>query len=416
MNQEKLIELGRGYAIFFLCLFIFTMWGINLFSISQTEENTLLSVEGDQELVETGTIRNVSIKPRPFLYFYLKELGFRVSITSTPPGQQHALLLIIDPPETFPQETLREVFRWIRDGGDVIMFMPKDHRMDRFLGVTRNQAYLEQSPSISLYLPFLQEVETVSVYEKGATRDDGMSFFSIFPESLQSSPVLFSARGKGRLIIASHKDFLYGEGLMRNDNLVLVTRLIEHLSPEPQLYLLDTRPNRYIQALTKSMVRKSSLVKAKIKKDHLTFFSLFKANPISWVLVQMIIALLIYFISTAKRFGKPIKMPETTSGSGSFVKQIGSLLHEKDDRIFALSEILSDFAILAIQRFGLKENASLKEIIAAVSDHYPDTAKSLQLSEHEIQNTLKGRAPSDNSLLRVVRTIESARKELKLYD
>lgn len=416
MNNKRIIELLRGYAIFFLCLFIFTMWGINLLSISQTDVETRIPDPKEPELVESGGIRNISFKPRPFLYFYFRELGFDLDMCNGAPKRPDNLVVVIDPPPSIDQQILRELFTWVRKGGNLLLFLPSEHQIDRLLGISR-QINKEPLPDyLSLRLPYLNEIETISPAQNSVHRSGGMSFFTVFPEYQGGSTVFMSGRGTGRLAVMAHPDFISGKGLKKQDNIILVTRMVESLAGKRQFSILDTEPTLVMQTRARTMIKKPATIVAKVKKDHLSFYSLLKANPISWVLLQMILALTVLFAVTARRFGKPLTLPDQETGTTSYIRSMGQLLAEKGDATFALSEVLSEFAVLAIKRYGLQGKASLKEIITAIRQGNVEVADDLARIEGKAYQILKGGNQSPASLLSVVRTIERARKELKLYD
>lgn len=416
IDNKRILELLRGYSIFFLCLFIFTMWGINLLSISQTEHKTRKIDPTEPELVESGGMRNISFKPKPFLYYYFRELGFNVAFCNGRPERFDNLLLLIEPPPTINQQTLRELFSWIRQGGNLLLFMPAGHQLDRILGVSRQESSEPIPDYLSLRLPYLNEIETISSTNRSIQRDGGMSYFSVFPETPGGSTVFFSARGKGRIIILSHPDFTSGNGLKKQDNILLVTRMVEHFAASRRFSILDTEPDLVMKTRAKVLVKKYATKPAVEKKEDLSFFSLLKANPISWVLLQMVLALAVLFASTARRFGAPISLPDPETQTITYLRSLGQLLAEKGDTCFALSEILSDFTLLAIKRYGLQPKAPLKEIIAAIRHGNIAVADSLAMIEGETSQILNGTNQSPVSLLRATRTIEWARKELKLYD
>ncbi len=411
-----MLELGKGYAIFFLCLFIFTMWGINLLSISQTMQIARLPDPVEPDLVETGSIISKRIKPKPFLYFYLRELGYNISMINHAPVDAAPLLLIIDPPATVQQTVMREIFSWMRNGGNIIFFMTTAHKLDGLLGIQRQQNSHPVPDELYLRLPFLDEIENVSQTTAAVIRSNGMSYFSVFPESHSGSFYFMTARGKGRLVLISHPDLVSGSGLKKQDNLVLLTRTVEYLCRSRQLYIFDPEPEAVIQVRARQMVIKPGSIKTTEKKDDLSFFSLLKANPISWVLAQMLIALSVYFFSLSRRFGSPLPIPETSSSSESHVGSMGKLLASRGDNSFAMSEILSEFAVQAIKRYGLPAKAPFKDIVNAIRQINPATAENLLHNEATIYQILKGMNKSPAALLHATRIIAKARKELKLYD
>ncbi|MBU1109885.1 MAG: hypothetical protein KKB51_24605 [Candidatus Riflebacteria bacterium] len=416
MNSRKTMDLIRGYAIFFLCLFIFMMWGINLFSISQTEEKVLISENNGPELVGVGATTSYCFKPKPFLYYYFKELGYSIEFCEGVPVSRHKLLMVVDPPHEIEQARLRELFNWVRAGGSLLFFLPAAHGLDRFIGLSRNLHEQDLSNELLLRLPYLDEVELISSDRHAIHRQTGMSFFSVMPEDMGGSSIFMSYRGLGRLLVLAHPDFLNGVGLKKRDNLLLVTRIVEHLATAKNFSILDTQPKLQLQARGRRMVANQRSFMARQKVDHLSFWSLLKANPISWVLMQILVALTVYFISTGRRFGRPVALADPEMRNVSYVRNLGRLLAERGDSSHALSEILYGFASAAIKRYGLAPMAQLKEIIAAIRVGNVEVADSLSRIEGDVNQILNSRNNSPNALLRVVRSLERARKELKLYD
>jgi len=164
------------------------------------------------------------------------------------------------------------------------------------------------------------------------------------------------------------------------------------------------------------MVANRTNYMARQKFDHLSFWSLLKANPVSWVLLQMLVALTVYFISTGRRFGRPVAFVDQGQRNVSYVRSLGQLLSAGNNSNYALSEILYSFAAAAIKRYGLAPMASLREITAAIREGNIEVADRLSRIEIDVNRILNHRDTSPDMLLRVVRTLEWARKELKLHD
>jgi hypothetical protein len=267
-----------------------------------------------------------------------------------------------------------------------------------------------------LRLPYLDEIETVSTGRQAVHRQPGMSFFSVMPEQMGGSHVFMSFRGQGRLLVLAHKDFLTGAGLKKRDNLVLITRIVEHLAGASSFSILDTFPSATIRARGRRMVVNRTSYAARQKFDHLSFWSLLKANPVSWVLLQMLVALTVYFVSTGRRFGRPVALVDQGQRNVSYVRSLGQLLSAGNNSDYALSEILYGFAAAAIKRYGLAPMATLRDITAAIKEGNIEVADRLGRIEIDVNRILNHRDTSPELLLRVVRTLEWARKELKLHD
>ncbi|PKL45512.1 MAG: hypothetical protein CVV41_00515 [Candidatus Riflebacteria bacterium HGW-Riflebacteria-1] len=415
MNSRKILHLIRGYSILLLCLFIFTMWGINLFSISQTDEKVLVTENDGPELVEEGAATTRYLKPLPFLYYYFTELGYSIDFCKDVPSDRK-LLLVIDPPQELDRTMFRDLFAWVRAGGNLVFFLPDNSGIDRYIGIERSLHEQELPEELQLRLPYLDEIETISSGRKAIHRQPGMSFFSVMPEQMGGCTVFMSFRGSGRMIVLAHADFLSGLGLKKRDNLVLVTRMVEHLAVGKHLSILDTFPSTPVQVRARRMVPRHRTYMARQKVDHISFWSLVKANPISWVLLQMVLALAVYFYSTGRRFGRAIVLADPDLRNVSYVRNLGKLLAERHNVSHALSEILYGFAAAAIKRYGLAPMAQFREIVVAIRAGNIEVADSLSRVELDIQRILNKNDDSPGVLLRVVRTLERARKELKLHD
>ncbi len=416
MNNRRTLNLARGYAIFFLCLFVFTMWGINLFSVSQVEVE-FNDIESDpKELVAIGGTRSYTFKPKPFLYYYFKELGYDLKFVKSSPVDPQGLLMIITPPENLGPDRLREVFRWVRRGGKLIFLSPKYHRIDQVAGISREKGDNHGAKSIELKLPWLYGAERISQSQSEMSRRPIGSLYSLFDEERVGMPVFFTHRGDGVFIMISHPDLLNGRGLKRYDNLPFLTRIVERFSSNYKIYIYDSQPEAKISVRGRIMAEKQKSFTSKKRTDDLTLWGLLKANPISWVLVQMAFALGVFFLSTGRRFGAAIPFKDGEQDGASFINNLGKMLADKGASSYALEGIYSDFMVAARKRFNLDSSADFKALTNAIGLSHPQIAQSLLMIEADCYKILNEKNKSQKSLLRVVKTLELARKELKLYD
>jgi hypothetical protein len=392
------------------------MWGINLFSISQVEKTMLEDDPEKVELVETGGISTFSFKPFPFLYYYFTELGYRVKFSNELPEGFSKTMLLIEPPDKIDIELLKGVFKWVRAGGQLIVFTSNKHPLDRLVGVERIKHLKAKPGNLHLFLPYLYDIEMISANKNWMRRTADASHYSVFTEKSGSANLFMTFKGDGRIVLISHGEMTYGRGLKKADNVVLITRLVEHFQPNKQIHILDTQPDFFIKARGKRLVERTGTRTVKKKIDHRSLWSLLKANPISWVLAQMFVALAVFFYSSARRFGRPEKMLDDSSANLSYIRNLGSLFKQKGEASFALESIQNDFVSAATRRFNLSGAQSFHRIIEEISHQEPEVAQRLFNCEKEAFQIIAGRNSSPKSLLRVVRAIANARKELKLYD
>ncbi|MEW6712904.1 MAG: hypothetical protein AB1403_24005 [Candidatus Riflebacteria bacterium] len=417
MNSQGSMDVLKGYAIFLLCLFIFTMWGINLFSLSQVEVQSFEEDPKKIEMVEVGTISTYNFKPKPFLYFYFNELGYYVRMQPKVPVDNNIPLLLIDPPEKIDVALMRQVYAWIRKGGNLIVFSPRQHALDKISGVGRQNNESETAEDLYTQLPYLYGVEQISSVKTAVSRLSDASHFAVFAERGSSSNVFYSYKGQGRIVLISHPAMTNGRGLKLADNLVFITRLVEQIAPMKQIDILDTEPSLQIRARAKRLIKRTGTSLVKKKVDHYSFWSLLKANPISWVLAQMAIALVVYFYSSGRRFGRARPAIDPESAALSYIRNVGHLLEENADAAFALEGIMDDFIFAAARRYGLDaDELKLGDVIREIEATDPEVARSLKLIEKDAFLIAAGRNQTSGSLLRVVRTLENARKVLKLHD
>lgn len=414
MNKKRLNLLLRGYSILLLCLFIFLMWSINLFSISQLETQVSMPDYENMNLKPVSRTTNMQIRARPFLSFYLSELGFDVVLTPDIPDSPDSIFIIVDPPQLLGRELYADAFRWMRAGGTLAVFNSFQTIMDTPAGVQHTKA--SHVNNIKKFeISWMDEVNKLSPSNTGFKRIDGASFYAPFDDPDKAS-VLFSHRGEGSMVLVSHPELVNGQGLLKEDNLVFITRLIEHYSKGQRIYFFDPDPDLRItgRAIRKVYVPKEKI--EEVKEDDLSLWSIIRANPVSWVLLQMIVAIGIFFISISKRFGRPRPMPHTDSQVKSYIQNLGQLMAEQNDANFALEKIYEDFKKPVIKKYGLKSAINFRDLVNAIRTSDPEVAQRLNMIKKDLNSVYIGDKKSYYKLLSLVKTIEIARKELKLYD
>jgi predicted transcriptional regulator len=109
-------------------------------------------------------------------------------------------------------------------------------------------------------------------------------------------------------------------------------------------------------------------------------------------------------------------MVDQESASLSYVKNIAQLLENNNEAAYALQIMQKDFVKAAVRRYNLEHEVSFHLVIEEIGKSSPEVARRLANIEKDAFKILGGRQTSPNALLRVVRALESARKELKLYD
>ncbi|HOT29700.1 MAG TPA: DUF4350 domain-containing protein [Candidatus Ozemobacteraceae bacterium] len=414
----------KGYLILLLSLFIFTMWGVNLLSLSQIEiDKPEPSGAPKQSGGGGGGNRVIEVKPCPFLYFYFYELGYTLYLTSAPPREPNGTMLMVEPPERLPSALLRQLAEWLGKGGNLVILTSRSHPILSQAGidVATSKESKESSQVSRLFMPYLwlNDAREFDAGYAGWKAQAGRSFLKPFlPPSPGVDPVLVTGWGSGRLCIAASAELTGPAGLRKRDNLVLLTRLAERLTPSKQLFFFDPEPGRRLRAVVSSGGGggggATPVVKTKI--PYLSLWSLMKANAVSWALLQLVLALAIFAISIGRRFGPVRPIPPEDPPQQSFVACLGQLLRRQQINSFAASHAIAHFLPAAFKRFGLPPDAPASALVEAMKSVRPDLAEKLGAALTGLKRITEseGSDESDARLLHHMQTLAQIRKELRI--
>ncbi|HEY9069926.1 MAG TPA: hypothetical protein VIV61_06680 [Candidatus Ozemobacteraceae bacterium] len=410
----------KGYLILILALFVFTMWGVNLFSLSQIEVDTP-DPSGRPKTSAGGgsSTRVVQVRPRPFLYFYFYELGYTLYVTDAVPQDQRGAMLMIDPPDRLPAGFLRNLAEWIGRGGSLFVLTTRPHAILTQAGV-EPKSVGEGSPlsRLALTLPWMDDARVIETGGAGWTPLPGRSFLRPYLPGVPGiDPVLLSGWGSGRLCIAASSELTTAAGLRRSDNLVLLTRLIERLSPAKQVYFFDPEPNRRLRAVVASSGSGSGKTPMGKKKiPYLSLWSLMKANPVSWALLQLILALAVFGFSIGRRFGPILPVPAETPEQTPFITGVARLLQSRAVVSFAAGRALTQFLPPALRRFGLPSDAPTERLVESLNAIRPDLGERLGGALNALVRLRDAGLSDDEArLLHALQTLAQIRKELRIH-
>ncbi len=411
MKSETL----KGYLILFLAMFIFTMWGVNLFSLSEIDEDKPDPKGPNEKPAVTGTVSTIRRIPRPFLYFYFQEIGYKVDCSFYPPPADGRLMFVINPPPDLHPNFVKDLIAWVEGGGNVILFQPAKNPLGTHLGAEFGTGAGPATETRLTELHYVREVQSISGSVKFGNPRGGMSFYSIFSDESKRPTVLTTFRGKGQILVFYNIDFFTPDGLEKADNLVYLTRAAERLAPDKRIWFHDPNPGMSVLARVRSGGGEPATIKtSKVKTPYLSLWSLVKANPISWVLAQLILALTIYFFSSGRRFGRVVPLPPDPAAVGTFIGSMGRLLHEQGNLKFAAERVLRSFIPSANRRFALPAGASSAALIDAVAAADPAESRKLRSAIDGLEAVSSGRDEDPANLLRHVQTLERFRKEHKV--
>ncbi len=412
----------KGYLILLLSLFIFTMWGVNLLSLSQIEIDKPDPSGAPKQGGGGGGNRVIEVKPCPFLYFYFYELGYTLYLTSEVPRDQNGTMLMIEPPERLSSPLLRQLAEWLGKGGNLIILTSKSHPIINQAGIDISTPKESKEPAqvsrLFVAYPWLNDAREFDAGYSGWRPQPGRSFLKPFlPASPGVDPILATGWGSGRLCIAASAELTGPSGLRKSDNLVLLTRLAERLSPAKQLFFFDPEPGRRLRAVVSSSGGgggPTPVVKTKI--PYLSLWSLMKANAVSWALLQLVLALVIFAISIGRRFGPVRPIPPEEPPHQSFVACLGQLLRRQQINSFAAGHAITHFLPAAFKRFGLPPDAPASTLVEAMKNVRPDLAEKLGAALTGLKriNEREGDEENDARLLHHMQTLAQIRKELRI--
>lgn len=418
--MKKTIE---GYLILLLCCFIFTMWGINLFSLSDIEINTPSPDGKPTSKAPSGggtrtIIKKVIIKPKPFLYYYLRRLGYTIHYTSKLPYNDSRLMILFDPPDTLRPRFKTEILPWVRNGGNLLIFFSEHSRIAEAFGAEIKKGRPETREDPANPLPHLEEVRDVTSSYGAVNIKKGASFVPHLADESGNSTVLSTYRGKGQIVIVSNAELFYPDGLQKADNIVLVTRLVENITSGTTVYMYSPDPDFAIQARvrTNTAAPPRPITTVKKKVPHKTLWSMIKANPISWVLAQMLIGLIVYFYAMSRRFTRPVPLPEEGYSVDTYVSSMGRLYMRMQAASFTAERLLFEFLSALRRRLGLPAEEDDRQIFERLKTTHPHLVTNLRTAMKGLETIIKEEQRDSTKLVRYIRILEATRKELKIYD
>ena len=414
MNSTR--YLLKGYLLLGICLFIFAMWALNLFYLAEREVKEEL-LEGPKTVNQQQvTYKEILIPPRPFLYFFAKKLGFDARLISQHPTDQNGLLVIVNPALRPEPRKYREILNWVKAGGSLAIFLKGPHAIASSFGVEMqpdSQAFHQYG---QWTIPLFKDANRLSGVQTPMVHRPGVAGYRPYLDEEYSGSIFCMGRGQGQIILVSNPDLQDGDGLKQADNGMFVCRLFEYLSHLKRVWFLDTSSGVWMKArIAIPVITKKQVSFIPRNKKYLSFWSLIKANPISWVLAQMLTALFIFAISQMRQFGRPIPTPKHAPQFSETISGLGRLLAKHGDHTFIAKELLREFLRSICVRLSLPTTTPVPEVQQALANTRPKLAEKLT-EAFQLANTPHSRIAHIKRLLALASTLESARKELNIHD
>lgn len=398
----------HGWAILLLSLFIYVMWGIQLFSVSRQEEERLefnLPPQSSGSSAETRTI-----KPHPFLYFYLQEINFKPElIPGVPP--EDGVLVVVGPRDDLDRETQKAILRWVQRGGRMLLFSSRDHYLVKLLG-GNFRTISEGGGKIPLQRPGYDDVRSLTARDRGITPLPGATFV---PHSQSDDGLMLAAvryLGQGRTIVVGNPDWVFSEGLERRDNVIYVTRLVEELRGNGQVWFHD--PNVGVQ-INVAMRGGQNIPpqRRNVEVDDASLLGLLKANPISLVLVQLLIGLLIYFHALGRNLSRPLPLSIQDPPPIRLETAIARLYQNHQASDHAARRLLKDLQRDLRRRFSLPAETDLQGCLEVLRRHDPDLGKAADAAVRILYPIATGADPE--GLVRAAHHLQTLRREGSPY-
>ncbi|MFZ2957500.1 MAG: hypothetical protein WA705_11465 [Candidatus Ozemobacteraceae bacterium] len=403
------MERLKGYFILILSLFVFAMWGINLISLAQIE--TEVPGTPASERVET---RSAEVRPRPFPYFFIKEAGFEISLESDIPADTKRPFLIVDPPVKLESSFNQALLRWVRSGGKLVFLFSTPQAFATSIGAKADSTEDSIRPAATALYPAMRDVETLSLSKGFLSAADSAPFHRFFKRDDGASTVLATWRGTGDIVLVSGPDFSKPDGLSAADNVMMLTRILESVAPDRRFVMLD--PGVVVSLVSRVKIGVAATPPKKVANTYLSLWSLVSANPISWVLVQLVIALLAYFYALGRRFSRPVPLPDDAPTHDSFITGMGRLLHRRHSSAFAAQRLQKAFLSTIKPRLGLPAEADHATVIGRFGTVYPGQVAQLKTALQGLMELSAVKGDDETALLTHVRGLETIRKELKIND
>lgn len=414
----KLETYGHRYLILGLCLFMFTMWGINLFSLSSIEA---FKAEPEKDNVVSSPAKAFERESRinSFLYLLAQELGFRPVSSSVVPAEGQGVAVIIDPSPELTQPEVSIVLDWVESGGRLLLFAPTSNPVLAALGTSVQGRPQKTSSvdSLALRFPWLSNVESLSESEYLLQPPDFRSYVSPISGNLPEKQCYVICRGKGQIYVLSNPDFLFPAGLEKADNIIFVTRLFEGLlqSGRQLSFLIPYSDAKVFFRGELPAKPKADDNRKKEDKKILSLWSVIVANPISWMLVQMALALALYFHAIGKRLGRPIPEKSVEEIQTTLVEGLARLLNDEANYSYLTGRTLEAFFLDARRKFSLPPEASPDDVLARIKNLQPELVPQLQLHLETLFRAAKRERTPLVQILSAMRILEQTRKDLKLY-
>jgi len=394
------------------------MWGVNLLSLSEIEidvpDNS--GQPTHSSVAVSGPTRTVNIKPRPFLMFLLQELGFSVSLTDNPLKSGSRLLIVNDLPAKVSHDLAKNLMDWVKRGNNLLIYVSPKHALFIAMGLDSvSVPAFSEAPFQDF--PFFRDVKRITGEGPLIQKKRGVIF--LHPLSKWKDPTCFyyGFRGRGKIAVLNSGKFFGPKGLQEADNVVFLVRLIDHLSENRSVAIFDPFPNIFLRS--KVVSGKTFPIETKMKKVPLKYnslWSLIKANPISWTLLQLFLSLGIYFFSISRRFSRPLPIKAEPEKTDSFLVSIGRRLAEMSAIDYSANQILQNFLVAARRKLGLPSQATIQEIADRFSVTHPQQASKLKSVLSRLNSLASQKNASSTELFVTVRNLEKIRKELKLHD
>lgn len=410
--MNGLLPRRDGYLVLLLALVMFALAALHLASLRERDEPEPGPPAGSGGGgAAGGPPVTIEFTPRPFLFYFLREAGFDLRITSSVPEDPRGALLVIHPPEKVDPAFARDLFRFVESGGGLLLFCPEDHALARLAGAQISGEPLPEEAEWSFTTPAYRDVGPISGRSGGIGRRRGASLVFTGEAGEAGFLTAFTGRGSGLIHLIATRDLYTATGLARAGNALLVTRLCERLASRATgrrfLHIWREDPGLVVQA----RVRGPGAGEAPApgarsrKKKELTLWNLLSANPASLVFAQIALGLILFARTLARRPARPVPAPPLPAPRDTFAAAMARLHLRRGAQDYLAARLARELCALVRKKAGSAEPDE-EALFARLAAASPDLARRAERLRAALRERARG-----GELLPLSRELDALGKE-----
>lgn len=299
------------------------------------------------------------------LRLVLEQLGYTTALQNEPVQampQDAKVWLILDPETRFSKRESSLLLQWVRQGGLLIFCVPPEYlpyggnvgppsagvkNLMTALGVEASRDYSFSPSKANSFLPELSPLylNTASNYRDGVQKaSSSKRELSISRPHLRIAgpPGGLLARieniGKGQIFVAPDALLFTNYALAKDNNAVLVTNLVRAHVSSGKVYFDERQSGENAENIAPP-----------------TLVTYLKKPPVSYAILQLMVAGLLFWAFAGRRLGAPVPLPDRgpVTRASQFAAAMGALFSKTNRPQAASALIGTRFRRRLAQRLGL---------------------------------------------------------------